>query len=131
MYSDRPIAAALTLPTFRARPPVFDYVIVGAGFAGSVVAAQMARNFNKKVMLIDRRNHIGGNAYDHYDNAGILVHKYGPHIFHTNSRDVYDYLSKFTEWRHYEHRVLASVEGKLVPVPINLDTVNRLYGLSL
>jgi UDP-galactopyranose mutase len=110
---------------------VFDYLIVGAGFAGSVVASQMARNFGKKVLLIDRRDHVGGNAYDHYNESGILVHKYGPHIFHTNSRDVYDYLSQFTEWRHYEHRVRAFVDGKLVPIPINLDTVNRLYGLNL
>jgi UDP-galactopyranose mutase len=110
---------------------VFDYVVVGAGFSGAVVAAQMARNFGKRVMLLDRRNHIGGNAYDHQDQHGILVHKYGPHIFHTNSKDVFDYLSLFTEWRNYEHRVLASVEGKLVPIPINLDTVNILHGLEL
>jgi UDP-galactopyranose mutase len=110
---------------------VFDYVIVGAGFSGSVVAAQMARNFGKRVMLLDRRNHIGGNAYDHHDQHGILVHKYGPHIFHTNSKDVFDYLSLFTEWRNYGHKVLASVDGKLVPIPINLDTVNILHGLEL
>lgn len=110
---------------------MFDYLIVGAGFAGSVVAAQMARNCGKKVLLIDRRKHVGGNAYDHYDDHGILVHKYGPHIFHTNSRDVYDYLSQFTEWRPYEHRVRACVDGKLVPIPINLDTVNRIYDLNL
>jgi UDP-galactopyranose mutase len=110
---------------------VFDYVIVGAGFSGAVVAAQMARNFGKRVMLLDRRNHIGGNAYDHHDQYGVLVHKYGPHIFHTNSKDVFDYLSLFTEWRNYEHRVLASVDGKLVPIPINLDTVNTLHGLEL
>jgi len=82
-------------------------------------------------MLVDRRAHLAGNAYDHYDNAGVLVHKYGPHIFHTNSKDVFDYLSLFTEWRNYEHRVLASVDGKLVPIPINLDTVNLLHGLKL
>jgi UDP-galactopyranose mutase len=110
---------------------VFDYVIVGAGFSGAVVAAQMARNFGKRVILLDRRNHIGGNAYDHHDQYGVLVHKYGPHIFHTNSKDVFDYLSLFTEWRNYEHRVLASVDGKLVPIPINLDTVNTLHGLEL
>ncbi|HUQ90204.1 MAG TPA: UDP-galactopyranose mutase [Bryobacteraceae bacterium] len=110
---------------------MFDYLIVGAGFAGSVVAAQMARHAGKKVMLIDRRPHIGGNAYDCYDDAGLLIHKYGPHIFHTNSRDVFEYLSKFTKWRDYEHRVLASVDNKLVPIPINLDTVNQLYGLNL
>ncbi len=110
---------------------MFDYLIVGAGFAGSVVAAQMAWNFGKKVLLIDRREHIGGNAYDHYNKDGILVHKYGPHIFHTNCRDVFEYLSQFTQWRPYEHRVRASVDGKLVPIPINLDTVNSIYGLSL
>jgi UDP-galactopyranose mutase len=110
---------------------VFDYVIVGAGFSGAVVAAQMARTFGKRVMLVDRRAHLAGNAYDHYDKAGVLVHKYGPHIFHTNSKDVFDYLSLFTEWRNYEHRVLASVDGKLVPIPINLDTVNLLHGLKL
>jgi UDP-galactopyranose mutase len=83
------------------------------------------------VLVIDRRNHVGGNAYDCYDSAGILVHKYGPHIFHTNSRQVFDYLSQFTTWRAYQHRVLASVDGQLVPIPINLDTINQLYGLSL
>jgi UDP-galactopyranose mutase len=110
---------------------MFDYLIVGAGFAGAVVAEQLARNFGCKVLIVDRRPHIGGNAYDHYNDEGLLVHKYGPHIFHTNSRDVFDYLSKFTLWRNYEHRVLASVDGQLVPIPINLDTVNRLYGLDL
>ena len=109
---------------------MYDYLIVGAGFAGSVVAAQMAR-LGAKVLIVDKRPHIAGNAYDHYDEHGLLVHKYGPHIFHTNSADVYEYLSQFTEWRPYEHRVLASVEGKLVPVPINLTTVNSLYGLGL
>lgn len=110
---------------------MFDYLIVGAGFSGAVVAAQMARNFRKRVLLVDRRPHVGGNAYDHPDAAGVLVHKYGPHIFHTNSKDVFTYLSKFTAWRDYEHRVLASLDGKLVPIPINLDTVNRLYGKDL
>jgi len=110
---------------------MFDYLIVGAGFSGAVVASQMVRRFNKRVMLVDRRSHVGGNAYDHRDAAGILVHKYGPHIFHTQSKDVFDYLSQFTEWRNYEHRVLASVDGKLVPIPINLDTVNILHGLNL
>jgi UDP-galactopyranose mutase len=110
---------------------MFDYMIVGAGFAGSVLAERLARISNKKVLIIDKRPHIGGNAYDHYNEAGILVHKYGPHIFHTNSREVFEYLSQFTEWRPYEHRVLASVDGQLLPIPINLDTVNRLYGLNL
>jgi UDP-galactopyranose mutase len=110
---------------------MFDYLIVGAGFAGSVLAERLARGSGKKVLIVDRRPHIGGNAYDHYNDAGILVHKYGPHIFHTNSREVFEYLSQFTEWRPYQHRVLASVDGQLVPIPINLDTINKLYGLKL
>jgi UDP-galactopyranose mutase len=110
---------------------MFDYLIVGAGFAGSVLAERLAAGSNKKVLLCDRRPHIGGNAYDHYNDAGILVHKYGPHIFHTNSREVFEYLSRFTEWRPYQHRVRASVDGQIVPIPINLDTINALYGLSL
>lgn len=110
---------------------MFDYLIVGAGFAGSVLAERLASQSDKKVLIVDTRNHIGGNAYDHYNEAGILIHKYGPHIFHTNSRDVFEYLSRFTEWRRYEHRVLASVDGQLVPIPINLDTINKLYGLNL
>jgi UDP-galactopyranose mutase len=110
---------------------MFDYLIVGAGFAGSVLAERLARGSNKKVLLCDRRPHIGGNAYDHYNEHGILVHKYGPHIFHTNSREVFEYLSRFTEWRPYQHRVRASVDGQIVPIPINLDTINTLYGLNL
>jgi UDP-galactopyranose mutase len=115
----------------RRRPQPFDYMVVGAGFAGSVLAERLATVAGKRVLVVDRRNHLGGNAYDHYDDAGVLVHKYGPHIFHTNSREVFDYLSLFTEWRPYEHRVRASVDGRLVPLPINLDTINELYGLSL
>jgi UDP-galactopyranose mutase len=110
---------------------MFDYLIVGAGFAGSVLAERLASQSDQKILILDTRSHIGGNAYDHYNEDGILVHKYGPHIFHTNSRDVFEYLSQYTEWRPYEHRVKASVDGQLVPIPINLDTVNRLYGLSL
>jgi UDP-galactopyranose mutase len=110
---------------------MFDYLIVGAGFAGSVLAERLAQGSGKRVLICDRRPHIGGNAYDHYNEDGILVHRYGPHIFHTNSAAVFDYLSRFTAWRPYEHRVLASVDGQQVPIPINLDTVNRLYGLSL
>ncbi|RPI31209.1 MAG: UDP-galactopyranose mutase, partial [Chloroflexota bacterium] len=110
---------------------MFDYLVVGAGFAGSVVAERLARGSGKKVLVVDRRPHIAGNAYDYYDEAGILVHKYGPHIFHTNSDEIFAYLSSFTPWRFYEHRVLASVDGQLLPFPINLDTINRLYGLSL
>jgi UDP-galactopyranose mutase len=117
--------------TRMGRVDLFDYLIVGAGYAGSILAERMARGSGKHVLLVDRRPHIGGNAYDHYNEAGILVHKYGPHIFHTNSKDVFDYLSRFTDWRQYQHKVLASVDGQLVPIPINLDTINRLYGLSL
>ncbi len=109
----------------------FDWLIVGAGFAGAVMAERIARERNEKVLLIDRRPHVAGNAFDHKDAAGILIHKYGPHIFHTNSRQIFDYLSEFTSWRKYEHRVLGKVDGMLVPIPINLDTVNKLYGLKL
>lgn len=110
---------------------MFDWLIVGAGFAGSVLAERLASQRDERVLLIDRRPHIGGNAYDRYDDAGVLMHQYGPHIFHTNSEAVFEYLSQFTRWRPYEHRVLAEVDGMLVPIPINLDTVNRLYGLNL
>src|SRR5918997_1600481 len=110
---------------------MFDYLIVGAGFAGSVIAERLARVANKKVLIVDRRNHVGGNAYDHYNDDGLLVHRYGPHIFHTNSREVFEYLSQFTEWRQYQHRVLACVDGMLLPIPINLDPSNSLYGLKL
>jgi len=107
----------------------FDYLIVGAGFAGCVLAERLAKS-GKKIVIIDKREHIGGNAYDCYNDDGILIHKYGPHIFHTNSLDVFEYLSRFTKWRNYEHRVLASVDGMMVPMPINLDTINNLYGFS-
>jgi len=110
---------------------MYDWMIVGAGFAGSVLAERLASERNERVLLIDRRPHIGGNAYDCYDDEGLLIHRYGPHIFHTNSKQIFDYLSRFTEWRFYEHRVLADVDGMLVPIPINLDTVNKLYGLNL
>jgi UDP-galactopyranose mutase len=110
---------------------MFDYLVVGAGFAGSVLAERLARGLGKRVLICDQRAHIGGNAYDEYDSAGLLVHRYGPHIFHTNSVDVFDYLSRFTDWRGYEHRVLACVAGQLLPMPINLDTINRLYRLNL
>ena len=110
---------------------MFDYLIVGAGFAGSILAERLATESGARVLVIDKRNHIGGNAFDFYDDAGVLIHKYGPHIFHTNSAKVFGYLSRFTSWRPYEHRVLTSVDGQLLPMPINADTLNKLYGLNL
>lgn len=111
--------------------PHYDYLVVGAGFAGSIMAERLAADAGKKVLVIDRRPHIAGNAFDHLDDAGILIHQYGPHIFHTNSQDIVDYLSRFTDWRPYEHRVLAEVDGKLVPMPINRTTLNLLYDAGL
>ncbi len=120
-------AASASVPGQRG----FDYLVVGAGFAGSVLAERLASQLDQRVLVVDKRPHIGGNAYDRHDEAGVLVHPYGPHIFHTNSADIFAYLSQFTGWRPYQHRVLASVDGQLLPIPINLDTVNRLYGLRL
>jgi UDP-galactopyranose mutase len=110
---------------------MYDWLVVGAGFAGSVLAERLARIRGDSVLLIDRRQHIGGNAHDRHDAAGILIHAYGPHIFHTNSRSVLDYLSQFTAWRPYEHRTLADVGGRLLPIPINRNTLNRLFGMNL
>lgn len=107
-----------------------DVLIVGAGFAGAVLAEQLAVA-GKQILIIDKRHHIGGNAFDEIDHYGIVVHRYGPHIFHTNSHSVADYLSRFTDWRPYEHKVLSSVGGQLYPIPINRTTINALYGLSL
>src|SRR5690606_13212843 len=107
-----------------------DVLVVGAGFSGAVVAHQLAER-GLQVLVIDKRDHIAGNAHDRTDAHGVLVHPYGPHIFHTNSLRIFDFLSQFTRWRPYEHRVLARVDGQLVPLPINIDTVNRLYGLDL
>jgi UDP-galactopyranose mutase len=109
---------------------VYDVLVVGAGFAGSVMAERLAAS-GRRVLVIDRREHVAGNAYDFHDAHGVLIHRYGPHIFHTNSDKVFAYLSRFTDWRPYEHRVLADVGGRHVPMPINRDTVNALYGLDL
>jgi UDP-galactopyranose mutase len=125
----QPIVSPTTWPTAAAEP--YDVMVVGAGFAGAVMAERLASQLGKKVLVVDRRPHVAGNAYDHHDGAGILVHRYGPHIFHTNSGDVFDYLSRFTDWRPYEHRVLADVDGTLVPMPINRTTLNTLYGLDM
>ena len=116
---------------FRASKRRYDYLVVGAGFAGSVLAERLASQHGARILLVDRRPHVGGNAYDEPNEAGILYHKYGPHIFHTNSEQVVDYLSQFTSWRPYEHRVRAYVRGQLVPIPINRTTLNLLFDANL
>ena len=125
------LPARRSSPAGPASAPEHDWLVVGAGFAGSVLAERLAAERGDRVLVIDRRPHVGGNAYDHLDAAGLLIHQYGPHIFHTNSRAVFDHLSRFTEWRPYQHRVLGRVDNQLVPIPINLDTVNTLYNLDL
>lgn len=107
-----------------------ETLIVGAGFAGAVCAERLASQ-GRRVRIIDRRPHIAGNAYDEFDDNGVLIHRYGPHIFHTNAKRIFEYLSRFTHWRFYEHRVLAEVRGKQLPIPINRTTLNGLYGLDL
>ena len=109
----------------------YDYLIVGTGFAGSVMAERLASQLDKKVIVVEKQNHIAGNAYDEFDEHEILVHRYGPHIFHTNSKEVFDYLSQFTEWISYEHKVLAKIGNELYPIPINRITINKFYGLNL
>ena len=123
------LPAPVVRPSSRRRP--FDYLVVGAGFAGSVLAERLTSQLGKRVLLVDRRPHIGGNAFDEHNAAGVLMHRYGPHIFHTNSEDVFAYLSQFTRWRPYEHRVLAETAGGRVPIPINRTTLNALYGANL
>lgn len=108
-------------------PKHYDWLVVGAGFTGATLAERLAAGRDARVLLVDRRPHIAGNAYDEPDEAGILVHRYGPHIFHTNSDKVWAYLSRFTEWRPYEHRVLGAIGGKLVPIPFNLDSLASLF----
>lgn len=109
----------------------FKYVIVGAGLAGLTMAERIANVLNEKVLIIEKRNHIGGNVYDSYNEEGILIHNYGPHIFHTNDREVYQYLSRFTKWNDFWHRVLTYVDGNLIPMPITVETINKLYNLNL
>jgi len=109
----------------------YDVLVVGAGYAGAIMAERLASQRGMRVLVVDRRPHIAGNAYDYLDEHGVRVHAYGPHIFHTKSQRVVDYLSRFTGWTPYEHRVVAEVDGQHVPVPINRTTINALYGLSL
>lgn len=110
---------------------MFDFLIVGAGFAGCVLAERISSQIDKKVLIVEKRDHIGGNCYDFYNEYGVLVHKFGPHYFRTNSKKVFDYLSQFTYWHYVQYKILSFVDGQLLPFPINLDTVNRLYGLNL
>lgn len=118
-------------PALRVVPSkAADYLVVGAGFAGSVMAERIAAA-GHRVLVVDRRQHIAGNAYDHHDAAGVLIHRFGPHIFHTNSDEVLAYLSRFTQWRPYEHRVLAEVEGQMLPMPINRTTLEKLFNVTL
>jgi UDP-galactopyranose mutase len=109
----------------------YDYLIVGCGFAGSVLAERLATQHGARILMIDKRDHVGGNAYDEHNENGILYHKYGPHIFHANSDEIVSYLSQFTQWRPYEHRVLANVRDQLVPIPINRTTLNKLFDAGL
>jgi UDP-galactopyranose mutase len=110
---------------------MYDYLIVGAGFSGCVLAERITSQLNEKVLIVDKRDHIGGNCHDYYDSQGVLVHKYGPHYFRTNSQEVIDYLSKFTEWRPYEYKVKTYVSGELYPIPINRNTINKFFNINL
>ena len=107
---------------------MFDFLIVGAGFAGSVLAERIASQLGKTCLIVEKRNHIGGNAYDHYDGAGVLLHTYGPHYFRTNSQRIIDYLSQFTEWREVEYKILSWTHGRYWHFPINLNTFEQLIG---
>ena len=109
----------------------FKYVVVGAGISGLTVAERIANVLGERVLVIEKRAHIGGNCFDYYNDDGILIHQYGPHIFHTAIKDVFDYLSLFTDWNTYQHRVLAYVDGAFLPMPICAQTINRLYNLNL
>lgn len=110
---------------------MFDVIIIGAGFAGAVLAERFATQLDKKVLVIERRQHIGGNCYDERDEVGILIHKYGPHLFHTDYVDVWSYLSQFTDWQVYHHHVQAMIDGQIVPLPFNLNTLQKLFPTRL
>ncbi len=109
---------------------MFDAIIVGAGFAGAVMAERLASK-NKSVLLIERRFHVGGNCFDEIDDNGILIHRYGPHLFHTDDEEVWQYLSRFTDWRVYHHRVLAMIDGQMLPIPFNLNTLHAVFPPSM
>ncbi len=110
---------------------MFDFIIVGAGFAGAVLAERLASQKGKRVLVIEKRHHIGGNCYDHFDTNGVLIHRYGPHLFHTSNQEVFHYLSQFTEWLAYHHHVLGFIDGHLAPIPFNLNTLDILFPRSL
>ncbi len=105
----------------------YDYIIVGAGFAGAVLAERIATQLDKKVLILERRSHVGGNCYDEVDESGVLIHTYGPHLFHTDNKKVYDYLSQFTSWRNYVHEVVAEVDGQMIPLPFNINTLYMVF----
>lgn len=109
----------------------YKYVVIGAGLSSAIIAERIAKVLNKKVLIIEKREHIGGNCYDYEDENGILIHKYGPHIFHTNYKNVWDYVSRFTDWIYYQHKVLGFIDGKYVPIPFNLNTLYELMPLKL
>ena len=106
---------------------MYDSIVIGAGAAGSTVARKFAEEKNRKVLVLEKRSHIGGNCYDKFDEHGIMIHEYGPHIFHTSEEEVYEYLSRFTDWYLFGHEVVANVHGKLIPVPFNLNTLHEVY----
>ena len=106
---------------------MYDSIVVGAGIAGATVARKLAEEGAKKVLVIERRNHIGGNCFDELDENGILIHTYGPHIFHTEDEEVRTYLSRFTDWYDFGHKVVAKVGEELIPVPFNLNTLHMVY----
>jgi len=123
--------AIIKIKNFGGKIMHYKYLIVGAGLAGLTMAERIANVLDEKVLVVERRSHIGGNVYDSYNEDGILIHNYGPHIFHTNDQGVYEYLSTFTRWRDFWHRVLTYVDGNLVPMPITVETINKLYNLNL
>jgi len=109
----------------------FKYVVVGAGLAGITIAERIASELDEKVLVIEKRAHIGGNIFDSYNEDGILIHNYGPHTFHTDNKEVFDYMLQFTEWNDYQHRVLSYIDGNFFPIPISLETINKFYNMDI